>query len=794
MLNAGTYFPRQKISDEEKEIDEKKWYKDNVDASLNAIYISEKELHRKMQIWNDLDNGIIDQAEIEAVFNPMGLESGVFPIGLKHYPKVTPKIDLLQGEELNRDFKYTVKSTNPGNNSRKLDEKVTKIIDYVSNTLRQTYMMNNGIDPNVQLNKQQEQELNDGLQKFLGEIEDYYEHDYKELCEIVDEKLLRYIYREQDLHLKLNRGFRDGLVMRREVYRLDNISDTLQVTKCDPRNVFFLERYDPYILEKSGRIVEVTYEPVSKIIDEFYEELTPDEIDQLESLNMHSSSAGKIVNYTAKMPNLLYGNIDGTPASVNTIVDSTGFLSEYDTIGNIRVIRARWTGRRRMSLVELIDENGDAYEDVKDDKYKPNSELGEKFIKHYWVNEMYEGVKIGNYFYKKLRPLEIQSRGLNNASKCSLGYVATDYGWSMHGKTESYQYMGDIYMNRLELLLAKYKGPMYELDLNKIPEDWDLDKWMYYAEVLGWAPIDNFNEVRKGAATGKLAGNFNTTGKVLDANPGQIFSQIIALMEYVDKTIQDITGVSNQRLGQMQSRETAQGIERSVTQSSFSTEYYFALHDDTKRRLLLASLDYMKMIYAKSDNKKVPYLLNDEERIFLEMSAEDIASSETDIFTSNFKKDMEIKNLLTQMVVQMSNSDKDIGLLIECINDDNTANIARKLKTHESRMRDSDQANSQAQQESQEKMAAAVEASKDKDREIKVYEIEKNYEIEMAKLGQGADSSVQLRELDIKDKLANIKQQEADIKKTVAINDDKNTQRELDIKNKQVIKSNATKK
>ena len=102
--------------------------------------------------------------------------------------------------------------------------------------------------------------------------------------------------------------------------------------------------------------------------------------------------------------------------------------------------------------------------------------------------------------------------------------------------------------------MAKYKGPILELDISKVPDDWELDMWMYYAEAIGWAVVDPFNEGKKGAATGKLAGNFNTTGKVLDSRIGDAVQQIVTMLQYIEKIISDLTGVNSQRMGQIENR------------------------------------------------------------------------------------------------------------------------------------------------------------------------------------------------------------------------------------------------
>ena len=102
MREHPIFFPRQKVATPKKT---KEWYKQCVDAAemLAVLRVDNTtEEHRKMFVWEDLDNDIINEAEIEKVFNPMQLTDASFPASIKNYPLSVPKIDLLQGEEIKR--------------------------------------------------------------------------------------------------------------------------------------------------------------------------------------------------------------------------------------------------------------------------------------------------------------------------------------------------------------------------------------------------------------------------------------------------------------------------------------------------------------------------------------------------------------------------------------------------------------------------------------------------------------------------------------------------------------------
>ena len=102
-----------------------------------------------------------------------------------------------------------------------------------------------------------------------------------------------------------------------------------------------------------------------------------------------------------------------------------------------------------------------------------------------------------------------------------------------------YQYLYDEFMDRIKSAFAKFKGPMIELDFAKMPDNWTPEKWMHYAENMGYLIVDSFKEGKKGAATGKIVGGLgNTTGgKVLNPDLGNYIQHHIMMLEYIEKQI-----------------------------------------------------------------------------------------------------------------------------------------------------------------------------------------------------------------------------------------------------------------
>jgi len=731
------YFPVQNKLDKEKTED---WYKECIDSGLDLAFLDQGKNKHKMAIYEDLDNDIIDENEIEKVFNPLDIEYAAFPSSLKNYPLAVPKIDLLQGEELKRRYDFVIRSRNDNAYSDHQTQLQKMLMDILTDEL-----MNESFD---------EQDAQTRIEKFSK----YAKYEWKDVNELTATRILEYLFREQDLQDKFNRGYRNALVMGQEVYRIDSVGGEPRVIKSDPRRVFTLRRGDSEKLEDSDIIMEINYEPIGGVVDEFYNDLKETEINQLEeSRNDTSNPKGGVLEYGHTYPqihsNLNPGGHGEGFAALDGMTETYNMFSlPYDTYGNVRVVRMRWRGRRKIGMLTFFDEEGNEQTEYVPEDYKINKDLGET-IKWLWINEAMEGTLIGKDIYIKMQPREVQMRHFDNISKCFLGYVGTDYGKSLMSRMEPYQYIYNVYMRRLELVLAKYKGPIYELDVSKIPDEWDMDKWMYYADVLGWAPVDPFNEGKKGASTGKLSGNFNTTGKVLDPNIGNYVQQIIGMLTYIETQMGEIAGVTKQRQGQIENRETVGGVERAVAQSSHITEKWFFVHDETKRRVLHALLDTAKYTWKKEKSKKLNYVLDDMSRVFLEFNPTEIASTEFDLFVSNSRKDMELKQLIQSLAQSGIQNGLGMSAMIKALREDSITAMARTID-------DAEEMAFQRQQEAS-KQASEVEASKqqfevqkqDKELEFKYFDANLTAQIEREKIASSDEEEPIIEDSSESDKI-----------------------------------------
>jgi hypothetical protein len=657
----------------------------------------------------DLANDIIDIKDVEKICSPMGLEMSSFPATMQNYPLANPKIKLLLGEEMKRKFEWRCRSSNPHTQNEKEEKQKQELLQYVQESIAQE---------NKELNEEQ-------LKIKLQDIQKKFKYSYQDYREKMASDILSFFWKEQGLQEKFSKGFEDALIASEEIYRVDIVAGQPSVTKCNPLNVFTYGTGESPYIDDADIIIEDSYMPVGSVVDEFYEFLKPSDIIELEGRDKTTGGArgtGDTLNYKNFFPTLHASTFLDEPIAIDTKDSRNRFGGHWDEAGNIRVTRVVWKSRRKIGKLSYFDQMGDQQETIVDENHPVDAEIGET-ISWLWVNEYWEGTRIGKDLYVKIQPRPVQFRSLNNLSKCRSGYVGTAYNInssrarSLYDQMKPYQYLYNIFMYRTELAFAKYKGPIMEINAGMIPDDWELDKWLYYAEVMGYALMDPFNESKKGSSQGTLAGNMNTVGgKILsDDSIGNYIQSNIQMLSYIEQQLGNISGVSSQRQGQIEQRELVGNVERSVTQSSHITEPWFRTHEYVKLRVLEMLLETAKYCFREETDKRVSYVLDDMSTKMLRIDGSKIAEEDFTIFINNSGKDAEFEQSLKQLAhAGLQNEKLNFADVIKVFSANNLTDMAKSIEDAEERKMQQMQEAEQAQKEHEQKLAEQQQASQEK--------------------------------------------------------------------------------
>ena len=743
LLKRTAHFPYQKKSTAKKG---KKFVIDVIESSVDMAYNGESDLlqtKKAMEVNYNLRADILDERDMEQAVNPWGIKGATFPAKMQNYPIANPKIDLLIGEESKRRFDWRVTVVNPDAISQKEE--------------KQRELMNQLLIDSISNEDFDEEQLAEEIQK----LEKFSKYEAQDLRERRATQYLQYLWKEQDLKIKFNRGFEDALVAGMEVYNVDIVGGDPVVTKVDPLSLTVIRTGSSYQIEDADVIIEDNYQPIRWVIDNYYDYLTETQIDAIEKGYIGTGTTDKdIIKYYPNRPvqnpvvmtNLEQNSSDEWEYSLIDLDNyNTQNVAAYSDSGEVRVLKVVWVSMRKVGELSWYDEDGDLQKKTVDENYKPKEALGEK-VDWYWVNEWWEGTRIAEDIYVKWGPRPIQFRRMGNKSIGGSGYVGTIYNTntsqarSLMDRMKPYQYLYNVFMYRTELAFAKSKGKISVMDTSRVPEGWTMDKWMYYAEILGWAIEDPFKEGQKGAAQGKLAGGMNQNSKVLDLEMGSYIQQHVMMLEFIKQELGEIAGVNQQRQGQVENRETVGGIERAVTQSSHITEKWFMMHDNTKLRVLETLLETAKYAWRNKKNEKLQYISDEMSSIITEIDGQLFNEADYGIMISSSTQDAELIGAMKQLAQAGLQNDKiNFSGLMDIYLSESMSSMRRKIEQYEE---DTIKKIEQQQQQTNEIQQQAIQAEaqdKQQEREQRFKEkvLDSETKIAVAQIGQDGGDPAQ---------------------------------------------------
>lgn len=705
-------FPPQQLPFNRKT---KKWRKLHCDwASSKAFFdyspVRKSVMHKKINY--DLLNGRLHMKDLMLIVNPNNIQAGFIPDKIQHYPIMNSKLSVLRGEESKRVFDYRVVVTNPNAISEiennKKQELLQRLQEMVSNTA------------------QSEEEFNAELEK----LNDYITYEWQDLREVRANALMNHYVKELNIPLIFNKGFMDAMTVGEEIYMFDIVGGEPTMERVDPCKLRIFRSGNSDRIEDADVIIYEDYWSPGRIIDTFYDSLSPADMKYIENISNHPYGDSGEVEPDPRMEFIPSGGIIGDNEIMNPnqlfpeSYDSS--MMPYDTDGNIRVIKIFWKSRRKIKKVKSYDpETGEETFNFYPENYVINEDLGEE-EETLWINEAWEGTKIGEDIYVNMRPRLVQYNRLFNPSRCHFGIIGSLYNlngsrpFSLVDMMKPYNYLYDAIHDRLNKLIAKNWGKIITLDLAKVPKGWEIDKWMYYAKTNNIAVVDSFKEGNIGAATGKLAGALNNASSgVIDAELGNSIQQSINLLEFIKLEMADVAGISKQREGQISNRETVGGVERATLQSSHITEWWFTIHEDVKKRALECLLETAK-IALKGRNKKFQYILSDGSMKIMDIDGDEFSENDYGLVVDNSTAIQELQqkmDMLAQAALQ--NQTLNFSTIMKLYNSSSLAEKQRMVEKNEQELMQRQQEAQQQQQQLQQQQMQAEAQAKEADMQLK---------------------------------------------------------------------------
>lgn len=699
-------FPIQKKLYKDKDETWQRECVDGVIALCNAYGRSRRSSNKQKRRNYNLFNNKIDKADFDYVLNPFNLSKETikefqFPATLQPYDIISQYFQLLMGEEMKRVFNPVVIAINQDAISKKQDQKKAEIFKALEGILVDTM---NG-DPN----------------QVPEQLKKYKNYSPKDMRESVAEKLLNHFSRKEHLPELFNFCFKDVLIAGEEIVRVDQVADEPKPIRVNPLEIYFLLPNNSDKIDEAEKIYERNRMSASEIVDELYEYLTPDQVADLESYTQ-----GNTTNYT-------YAPFMFNISEVESIYN---FEDDYGERG-IPVHRVRWKSKKKVGALHTLDENGEDQETLVDETYKVNKQDKTQWIEWFWINEYWEGIRIGVDMYLNIRPRKQQFRSIDNFSTCKSGYIGTVYSStnsqsvSLMDRLVPWIYLYLIIWYRTELAMAKNIGKLGLIDISLIPDEWEPEKWMYYTQAMGFGFVNSYNESNKMHA-GTM--NNSTQNRELNLEQGAYIKNHIELLAFIEERIQNTSGITRQRLGSIQTSELVGNTERAVTQSSHITEPYFAPHEYFKIRVCEAMIEIAKdCLQDKKSNFQ--YITDDLAAVLFEVDGDEFSNADYGIFISNAVKDEESLETLKQLLQAALQNDKiELSSVVDVLNTRSLSDLKHKLIDAEEDRNEQIQQQAQAQQQHEKQLQdQQTQLEQEKmDRESEEKQLDRENQIEIA--------------------------------------------------------------
>lgn len=625
------YFKNQKLTQKEKEAKDFAWYKEMVDAVAHRFFTSGWDLHagvsrRRMQINYDLYNNKIDPTDFRHV-KGRWTEGMEVPANLTNYDISSGKINTVLGLEMRRPFNWKVMSTNPEATTRREQEEISRLRDYVVNQIVPPEAQKEGVQP-------------------PDEVKKYMARNYQDPAEILASHVLSYLTQKLSLHDLFNLGAKHLALSGREIFYVGEMKGEPCVIPVNPKH-FDCDRpsHSSFVEDGMWACAEYWMTPTD-IIASF--ELTDDEITFMyENL---ANPANDVATYFGEW----VGDSD---------------YSDYKT-GAIRVIHSTWMSLRKVGFLTFMDDKGGEDIKVVSENYKLNKPAGDISIEWKWIPEAHEGWRFNNT-YKRMRPIPYQIRDEGNIYSAKLPYFGA---FSDHTNSEStslmdrlkpYQYYYDTIMYRIENLMASDQGKKMIFNLNAIPTDKgiDLKQFMYYLNVDKIAFVDPNQEGNRGLY------DVTTLAKEVDLSLVSDIAAYWNIAERIELMAGSSIGVTPQLEGQIAAREAVQNVEKSISLSNNKLEPFFQTHSRVKRNVLQALIDLAKVVYARNPKKTLTYISDDYSQAAVELDINLLESATYGVFVVDSSKSAEVQqNITTLAQAALQNSTVDLSTVVKVYN------------------------------------------------------------------------------------------------------------------------------
>lgn len=731
-------FPDQFKTDAQKQDDA--YVKNTMDYFANkayAEYIKNRDSFAKNY---DLVKGILrreDFYEDENVksFTDM-LETNLeLPSYVKHYSILTTPINELIGELTKRPDTYKIKAFDDESKNEELQFKTQIMQEFIMSKARDKILKNNPEAEEKELESLTLKEIEDDLIDYTSQAEKWANH------------ILTALKAEFNLKELSEDAFRDLLIAAREFYHIyeDNSSTGFNIEVLNPKLTWYLTTPDmKYTTDVTGRnkgayaVGTVKVMELSEII-ESVPDLTKEEIDHLRMgledyglINTRESNATRS-GVQPGIDSITYDTYDPLVLQTRMLIESElkenndelrdflGLTSNVSSFGyKYVVVTSYWISKKKIGELTYFDkESQEILTMLVDENYKAGSHPQEINLIWGWVNQIYQGKKIGPDIYH-MKPFKLLPY---------LPIIGTIYeqknteAKSLVDLMKPFQVIYNVSINQMFELLRKEIGNVASVNIRRVPrvkdgdgQD-DIDVWELEARERGIIFDDDSPENTKSPVSNQ------SVARNVDLTRSSEIQTRYNLAAQMKNECWELIGMSKQRMGQISSSETATGTNTAVQQSYTQTEPLFVAHEYVMGQLYQAIVDAAQYTESQKPYSTISYINSEGTSSFISINGNEISLRDLKVFTTNRPEDTRMFNeirMLSQAIIQNGGSLYDVIELYSTNSVRDLKRIFKEIRDKQEKMLQEKQQLEQQQLEQQQQQFEAIQRQEQEQEMIKM--------------------------------------------------------------------------
>lgn len=596
---------------------------ENCDRIIGELVKEKEHLFKAYNYFN----GVRDHYQYEHLEKNEGVGN---PTSIGFTPLVRKHVEAIVGEYLTTDPKPRISCKDKKTLSNIFRDKELAVAQKVKQWLSQ--YLENAIYSAIftggqEQNGQQQQIVDQEIQREMTEIEDMVNRNFISNYEIAAQNICNYVLQDRriDFKNKLEQLFLNMLISGEAYYQTvkSHNGTNFRLELLDPMNTWVDKDPKSRYMKNGHKSVIRKWMTEEEIIIKYGDYLTESDIKELSRYKMHFSENSNFLLITGqesrcgsiKNPGIMHG-VGAHPEAVDYM-----FERQWDLIP---VYEVEWIDYKK-----------------KDGKY-----IGVR----YHVTRIHSDIYILDGEDEDM-PRDIDEQNEARLSVNGIWYT-NGHGapYSLMLATADQQDNYDLLLYKKDNIAALAGTAGAIVDIAQLPEMLGEDmteRLMKYQALrkIGLAVIDTSQE-------GSMQQNTFYGG--FDDTKGLSAIQYIQLaIEMTENIVSSMTGVFRERLGGIEARDAVQNVEVGMQQSYIITKRYYQAMDTLVSEMLMDCLDMAKIVYKKGLTGQI--ILGDQKTIF-EVAPKYYTTTSFDIHLADSAEIIKEQEMIKQLAMQFAGS------------------------------------------------------------------------------------------------------------------------------------------